>query len=142
VSGKPPTVIDLSWISDLRFSAKTAKATSTVDSAGIAGFSPVETLATALAGCLSTDLVHILTRGRHPLQGLRSHLSAERAAEDPHRILRATLHFKIDGDVPADAVDRAIALSHDKYCSVWHSMRQDIDIKITWERDSGPSPSS
>jgi uncharacterized OsmC-like protein len=61
--------------------------------------------------------------------------------EDPHRILRATLHFKIDGDVPADAVDRAIALSRDKYCSVWHSVRQDIDIKITWERDSGPSPS-
>jgi len=135
VSGKPPSVIDLIWIGDLKFSAKTSSTTSTLDSAGTAGFSPVETLAAALAGCMSTDVVHILTRGRHPLQALGSHLSAERAEEDPHRILSATLHFTIEGDVPADAVDRAIALSRERYCSVWHSMRQDIDFQVSWARE-------
>jgi putative redox protein len=135
VSGKPPSVIDLTWIGDLKFSAKTSRTTSTLDSAGTAGFSPVETLAAALAGCMSTDVVHILTRGRHPLQALGSHLSAERAQEDPHRILSATLHFTIAGDVPSDAVDRAIALSREKYCSVWHSMRQDIDFQVSWARE-------
>ena len=36
------------------------------------------------------------------------------------------LQVTVEGDVPADAVARALALSHEKYCSVWHSMRQDI----------------
>jgi putative redox protein len=134
VSGKPPSIIDLTWLGDLKFSARTSKATSTLDSAGTAGLSPVETLAAALAGCMSTDVVHILMRGRHPLRAFGSHLSAERAQQDPHRILSATLHFTIEGDVPSDAVDRAIALSREKYCSVWHSMRQDIDFRVSWSK--------
>ena len=138
MSGKPTVVIDLTWTGDLKFSAKSRRTTSTVDGAGTAGLSPVETLAAALAGCLSTDVVHILTRGRHLLQALHSHLSAERAQENPHRILSATLHFTIDGDVPPDAVERAIALSREKYCSVWHSMRHDIDFTVTWNRGREP----
>jgi putative redox protein len=133
VSGTPPSVVDLTWLGELKFSASNSRtATSTLDSAGKAGLSPVETLAAALAGCISTDVVHILTRGHHPLQALASRLSAERAQEDPHRLLRATLDFTIKGDVPPDAIDRAIALSREKYCSVWHSMRQDIDFQVTW----------
>ena len=104
-----------------------------LDSAGVAGPSPVEALVLALAGCLSTDVTHILTRGRHPLRALRSHVTADRAQEDPHRLLRVALALTIEGDVPPDAVDRAIALSRDKYCSVWHSMRQDIDLTVTFE---------
>src|SRR5947209_4820869 len=102
-----------------------------LDSAGIAGPSPVDALAAALAGCMSTDVTHILTRGRHPLRTLRSHLVAERAEEDPHRFVRVTLRFTVEGNIPSDAVERAIALSRDTYCSVWHSMRQDIDFTVT-----------
>ena len=82
---------------------------------------------------MSTDIVHILTRGRHTLRALRSQAMADRAQEDPHRLLRIALAFTIEGDVPADAVDRAIALSREKYCSVWHSMRPDIDLTVTFE---------
>ena len=82
---------------------------------------------------MTTDVAHILTRGRHPLKALRSHLVAERAPEDPHRFMRMTLHVTVEGDVPADAVDRAVDLSREKYCSVWHSMRQDIDFRVTFE---------
>jgi uncharacterized OsmC-like protein len=42
-----------------------------------------------------------------------------------------TLHVTVEGQVPADAVERAIALSREKYCSVWHSMRQDIEFVTT-----------
>ena len=45
---------------------------------------------------------------------------------DPHRIVSLALQFTIEGDVTADVVERAVALSREKYCSVWHSMRQDI----------------
>ena len=91
----------------------------------------MQALGFAIAGCMTTDVAHILTRGRHPLKALRSHLVAERAPEDPHRFVRMTLHVTVEGDVPADAVDRAVDLSREKYCSVSHSMRQDIEFTVT-----------
>jgi putative redox protein len=130
---KPPTVVDISWIDDLRFSVTSDKAAITIDSAGLAGPSPVQALGIALAGCMTTDVAHILTRGRHPLRALRSHLVAERAQDDPHRFVRVTLHVTVEGGVPRDAIERAIALSRDRYCSVWHSMRQDIDFQVTFD---------
>jgi putative redox protein len=131
VTSKPPTTIDLTWLGDLKFSAITSKNSLTIDSAGVDGPSPVETLAVALAGCMAMDLVHILKKGRHQLAGLVSHLVGDRSGEEPHRLVRVTLTFTFDGDVPAAAVDRAIALSREKYCSVWHSLRQDIEFTVT-----------
>jgi len=130
---KPPTVVDISWIDDLRFSVTSDRAAITIDSAGLAGPSPVQALGIALAGCMTTDVAYILTRGRHPLRALRSHLVAERAPDDPHRFVSVTMQVTVEGDVPRDAIERAIALSRDRYCSVWHSMRQDIDFQVTFD---------
>ena len=130
---KPPTVVDLTWIGELKFSATVNNASLTIDSAGIAGPSPIDSLAAALSSCMATDVTHVLTKGRHPLRALRAHLVGHRAQEDPHRFLRIDLHFTIEGGVASAAVERAIALSREKYCSVWHSMRQDIDFVVTFE---------
>jgi putative redox protein len=130
---KAPTVVDLVWTSDLIFSGSSNQASITLDSAGLAGPSPVQALAFALAGCMLMDVAHILTRGRHAFNGLRGHLAAERAQDEPHRIVRAALTVIVTGGAPAEAVERAIALSREKYCSVWHSMRQDIDFATTFE---------
>ena len=123
---KPPTVVDLTWTHDLVLDGTSGKASMTLDSAGVAGPSPVQTLAFAVAGCMTMDVAYILTKGRQIFRALRSHLVADRAAEDPHRIIRMHLQVTVEGEVPADAVARALALSYEKYCSVWHSMRQDI----------------
>ena len=128
---RPPTVVDLTWIGELAFSATSGTASMTLDSAGLAGPSPVQALGFAIAGCMTTDVAHILTKGRHPFRALRSHLVAARAQDEPHRVVSMTLHIAVDGDVPGDAVERAIALSKEKYCSVWHSMRQDIAFTTT-----------
>jgi putative redox protein len=56
-----------------------------------------------------------------------------RADDHPHRFLRIELHFAVGGEVPAAAVERAITLSRERYCSVWHSMRQDIELTTTFE---------
>ncbi len=138
MSSKPPLIAHLTWTEDLKFSTQLEKVSFTLDAAGVEGPSPTGALAAALAGCMSADVVHVLTRGKHPVRALRSHLTADRAPEDPHRFLRVMLHFSIDGEVPPEAVDRAIALSREKYCSVWHSMRQDIDFNVTWTRESFP----
>ena len=130
---KPPIVIDLAWSGQLEFAATLAKTTLVLDSNGSAGPSPVEMLGAALAGCMSMDLAFILTRGQHPFTALRSRLIGERSPEVPHRFTSVTLHFEIAGPVPRDAVARAVQLSREKYCSVWHSMRQDIDLQVTFE---------
>ena len=131
VVAKPPTVVDLEWTSNLVLTGTSDKTSITLDSSAIAGPSPVQALAFALAGCMTMDVGYILTRGRLPFRALRSHLVADRAPEDPHRITRMHLQVTVEGDVPADAVARAIALSYEKYCSVWHSMRQDIVFTTT-----------
>lgn len=118
---KPPAVVELAWTGRLEFAATLPHTSLVVDSSGAAGPSPMQMLGAALAGCLSMDLVHILTRGRHPFRTLRSRLVAEHSLDKPHRYTAITLHFHIEGQVPRDAVVRAIQLSREKYCSVWHS---------------------
>jgi putative redox protein len=128
---KPPTVVDLVWSHDLVLNGTSGKASMTLDSSGLAGPSPVQALGFALAGCMMMDVAYILTRGRLPFRALRAHLLADRAQEEPHRIVKMHLQVTVEGDVASDAVARAIALSHEKYCSVWHSMRQDIVFTTT-----------
>jgi putative redox protein len=123
---KAPTSVELVWERDLVFAGHSGAASMVLDSAGQAGPSPVQSLVFALAGCMGMDLVHILKKGRHNLRGRRVAVVAERAQEDPHRVTAIAIDFTVTGDVPKEQIQRAIDLSHDKYCSVWHSMRQDI----------------
>ena len=129
---KKPTVVDLTWSHDLVLSGTSDKTSMTLDSSGVAGPSPVQALGFALAGCMTMDVAYILTKGRQPFRALRSHLVADRAQEEPHRIVKMHLQVTVEGDVAADAVARALALSYEKYCSVWHSMRQDIPLTVNY----------
>ena len=134
---KPPTEVELIWEHDLVFAGKSGDVTMTLDSASQAGGSPMQLLAFALAGCMAMDVVHILRKGRHNLRGLRADLIGARAEEEPRRFTAITLNFSITGEPPRDQVERAIELSREKYCSVWHSLRQDIDLKVTFTISSG-----
>jgi putative redox protein len=130
---KPPVEAVLTWEADLRFQARSGSASLVLDSDGRAGPSPVQALVLALAGCMSVDVVHILERGRQPLRALTANARATRAEDEPHRLVAVDLRFTVTGDVAAEKVERAIALSHDKYCSVWHSLRQDIAFTTSFE---------
>ena len=90
-------------------------------------------LAMGLAGCMAADVLDIVRKGRHPIAGLRTRLSGTRTPAPPRRFTAIHLHFDVQGDVPAQAVDRAVALSREKYCSVWHSLRQDIVLTTGFE---------
>ena len=125
--------LDLVWEGDLRFRGRSGDVELVLDSDAQVGPSPVQALAFALAGCMAIDVVHILRKGRLDLRGLHAELAAERAPRDPRRLVRVRLHFRVTGDVPADKVERAIALSRETYCSVWHSLRQDIEFTTTFE---------
>ena len=129
---KPPLTLELVWEHDLVLGGQSGAATIILDSASVAGPSPVQALGFALAGCMAMDVVHILRKGRHDLKGLKVALVAERAPDDPHRLTSIKLHYTLTGSVPPDQVQRAVDLSHEKYCSVWHSMRQDIPFEATF----------
>jgi putative redox protein len=132
-SPKPPVTAELIWSEALRFGATSGSTAVVVDGDSEAGPSPVQLLAIALAGCMSIDIVDIIRKGRHPLTAFRTSIAGERAPEPPRRLLSARLHFHVHGRVPEAAVERAVALSREKYCSVWHSLSQDIELTTTFE---------
>ena len=129
---KPAVTAELIWARDLEFGATVGTNALVVDSDGGAGPSPVQLLAVALAACMSIDIVDILKKGRHSLTAFRSKLSGQRAPTPPRRLLAVEMEFTIHGEVPPAVVERAIALSRQKYCSVWHSLRQDIELTTTF----------
>lgn len=95
---------------------------------------PMETLLAGAGGCTAYDVVLILKRGRHDVRGCQVRLDAERAAQDPKVFTRIHLHFVVSGRaLPAEAVARAIALSHEKYCSATIMLAHTAEITTSHE---------
>lgn len=81
--------------------------------------SPMELVLMGLGGCSALDVVHILEKGREPVEDCVVELEAERAPTDPKVFTSVHLHFVVAGKGLSPAkVERAIALSAEKYCSV------------------------
>lgn len=79
---------------------------------------PMETLLAGVGGCTAYDVVLILRRGRHDVRGCSVKLTAERAEQDPKVFTRVHMQFLVSGrGLSSATVERAIALSHEKYCS-------------------------
>jgi putative redox protein len=79
---------------------------------------PMEMVLAGTGGCTAFDVVLILKRGRHAVTGCQVKLEADRAATDPKVFTRIKFHFVVRGrGLKRDAVERAVKLSHDKYCS-------------------------
>jgi putative redox protein len=79
---------------------------------------PMETVLAGTGGCTAYDVVLILKRGRHDVRGCEVRLEAQRAEQDPKVFSAIHMHFTVTGRaLPAAAVERAIAMSHEKYCS-------------------------
>ena len=79
---------------------------------------PLELLLAGTGGCTAYDVVLIIKRGRHAVQGCTVKLTAERAQTDPKVFTSIHMQFTVTGKgIPPAAVERAIAMSHDKYCS-------------------------
>jgi putative redox protein len=83
------------------------------------------------------DVIHILKKGRFDLRGLKADLTGQRDPEEPRRFTKIDLKYTVTGDIPLEPVARAIELSRAKYCSVWHSMRQDIELNVSFTISPG-----
>ncbi len=129
---KPPVTVDLKWEGELRFAAVSGNHELMLDSAEKAGISPIQALCLALAGCMAMDVVHILVKGRNGIESMTVRLVGARADEPPRRVVDVEARFSIRTDASPDKVERAIALSREKYCAVWHSMRSDIAFRTSF----------
>lgn len=95
---------------------------------------PMETLLAGAGGCTAYDVVLILRRGRHQVLGCSVKLSAERADTDPKVFTAIHMHFTVRGrGIPAAAVERAIALSHEKYCSATVMLGKTAAVRTSFE---------
>ena len=103
-----------------------------IDGDSIVAPAPMEMLLLAVTGCMAIDIRDILKKSRVPLKGLDIVAQGERAGGPPRRY--TAIRFVVTvGGVPATArarVERAIALSRDKYCSVLFSMRRDLPVEF------------
>ena len=90
---------------------------------------PMETVLAGTGGCTAYDVVLILKRGRHDVRGCSVKLSSERAETEPKVFTRIHMHFTVTGKgIPAAAVERAIEMSHHKYCSASIMLGKTADI--------------
>ncbi|MQW89300.1 OsmC family protein [Sinorhizobium saheli] len=82
------------------------------------GPSPMELVLIGAGGCSAFDVVHILEKGREPVEDCVVELDADRAEQDPRVFTRIHMHFVVKGrGLSAKKVERAVALSIEKYCS-------------------------
>ncbi len=105
------------------------------------GPSPMQTVLMGLCGCTSVDVVSILQKKRQGLTGLRVTAEAEQAPEPPRVFTRIHLTYAVRGKLSRKAVEDAVALSKNKYCSVSKMLEKaaDIDYEIVYP-DGEPEP--
>ena len=111
------------------------------DTAHTHGPSPMEAVLMALCGCTSVDVVSILKKKRQQITGLRVSATAEQAPEPPRVFTKIKLTYAVSGKLSRKAVEDAVALSKEKYCSV--SLMLDKAAKIDYEigfPDGEPEP--
>ena len=95
---------------------------------------PMETFLAGAGGCTCYDVVLILKRGRHAVTGCTVKLASTRAETDPKVFTAIHMHFSVTGKgIPAVAVERAIAMSHDKYCSASIMLGKTAEITTSFE---------
>ena len=95
---------------------------------------PMETVLAGTGGCTAYDVVLILKRGRHDVRGCSVKLISERAPVDPKIFTKIHMHFTVSGrGLGASAVERAIAMSHEKYCSATIMLGKTAEITTSFE---------
>ena len=95
---------------------------------------PMEAVLAGTGGCTAYDVVLILKRGRHDVRGCSVKLTTERANTDPKVFTKIHMHFTVTGKaIPPTAVERAIAMSHEKYCSASIMLGKTAEITTSFD---------
>ena len=97
------------------------------------GCMPTESLLLSLAGCMAIDTVSFLQKMKGEITGFRIDITGERNPTPPQYYKRIEMVLRITGrNISEKQAKRAVALSHEKYCSVYHSLRKDLEVKVDY----------
>ena len=104
------------------------------DAAGNTGAKPIELVAIALAGCTAFDVVNILRKKRQQVTGYEVQVEADQALNPPQVFTNVRIHHVLTGtDISPQAVEDAIKLSEEKYCSVGAMVQKSAEFQTTFE---------
>ena len=121
--------IEVKWTDKLRFEATTQKDVHFVlDGNNTEGPSPTEALLGSLCACMAIDILMILKKMRSGPEDVRVRALARRKESPPKFFTGVDLDIFVQGDVSTKHVERAVQLSKNTYCSVLHSLRQDLEL--------------
>jgi len=132
---KPPSRVRVKWAGGQVFdTGREGGPVARFDGDGRAGQSPPDALLSALASCVSVDVVEILQKRRTPVTALQVDVVGERVDTTPRRFRHITLNFAITGQgIERVHAERAVELAVTKYCSVRDSLAS--DIRVDWTID-------
>jgi putative redox protein len=122
------------WIDGLRFNADAGSGFPlVVDGEKKTGSSPMELVLIGLCACTGYDVASILRKKREPFTSLEVHAEAERATEPPTVYTDIRLVYRVGGEVSHKAMEDAVKLSEEKYCSVSAMLQKTAKITFAIE---------
>jgi putative redox protein len=124
------------WVEGLTFLGESASGHQILmdGNAGEKSPSPMEMLLMSAGGCSAIDVVSILQKGRHDVRHCEVELTSERREEVPRIFIHINLHFVVTGkDLTDKAVERAVSLSAEKYCSVSLMLSKAVSVTHSFE---------
>ncbi len=139
----PRTDVELTLLADSTFDVRMGEFHMMVDQPPPDGHgrgaSPLKLMLASLAACSAMDVVSILRKGRQPLVGLVISVDGDRVEDHPRRYTRFVVTYRAWGPgLDPDAVERAVSLSQDRYCSVSATLREGAAIESRVEVSEQP----
>lgn len=123
--------VELEWEEGFRFAVRSGERTASIDGKRVTSPAPTDMLLAAVGACAGIDVADILEKGRQEIRGLAVHVSGRRRPDPPRFFETLHVRFVIRGAVARAKAERAAALSFEKYCSVYHTLRK--DLQTSWE---------
>ena len=124
----------LTWDKDLIFIGRTNRGYEVeYDAQQQWGCSPTETLLLSVAGCMGIDMVSFLKKMKVEIKSYKMDIMGERNPTPPQYYTSMEMIISVTGTgLTAKKLERAISLSHEKYCSVYHTLRKDMVMKVDY----------
>ena len=124
----------LTWDKELIFVGRTNRGYEVeFDAAQQWGCAPTETLLLSVAGCMGIDMVSFLKKMKCEITSYKMDIMGERNPTPPQYYTSIEMVINVTGkELTPKKIERAISLSHEKYCSVYHSLRKDMKVKVDY----------
>jgi putative redox protein len=123
----------LTWEKDLVFTARIRGYAIDFDAEAKEGCIPTDSLLMSLPGCMAIDIVLFLKKMKAEINRFEIETVGERNPAPPKYFNAVHMKIRIAGKgITPKKLDRVISLSREKYCSVYHSLRKDMDIRVTY----------